>query len=198
MARLRLAVTMLLVLVGFGVACVVVDARAFGYDDASPVARTEIVAAGGSEAGPTRLSDVQEDAASPPTLAPGTSTTSSHAFLATEAAPFGEIGPAGNPGSLRTVIGKVEDLEAPGAIGSGERTLLDRLPDQGSPAANWAQNDGVPRQEMGRGMPIRDASVNPVTGALESNTGFLRAERYLLDSRGWTYDPKTTMWFPPG
>ena len=118
--------------------------------------------------------------------------------VATEAAPFGEIGPAGNPGSLRTVIGKTGDLEAPGAIGSGERTLLDRLPDQGSPAANWAQNDGVLRQEMGRGMPIRDASVNPVTGALETNTGFLRAERNLLDSRGWTYDPKTTMWYPPG
>ena len=96
------------------------------------------------------------------------------------------------------MIGKTGDLEAPGAIGSGERTLLDRLPDQGSPAANWAQNDGVLRQEMGRGMPIRDASVNPVTGALETNTGFLRAERYLLDSRGWTYDPKTTMWYPPG
>jgi hypothetical protein len=47
-------------------------------------------------------------------------------------------------------------------------------------------------------MPIQDASVNPVTGALESNTGFLRAERYLLDGRGWTYDPKTTMWYPPG
>jgi hypothetical protein len=117
---------------------------------------------------------------------------------ATEAGAFGEIGPAGNPGSQRTVIGKVGDLEAPGAVGSGERTLLDRLPDQGSPRANWAQNDGVLRQEMGRGMPIRDASANPVTGALESNTGFLRAERSLLQSRGWVFDPKTGLWSPPG
>ena len=127
----------------------------------------------------------------------GGSTTSSANFVATEAAPFGEIGPAGSPGSLRTVIGKTGDLEAPGAIGSGERTLLDSLPNQGSPRANWAQNDGVLRQEMGRGMPIRDASVNPVTGALETNTGFLAAERNLLQSRGWTFDPKTTMWSPP-
>ena len=96
------------------------------------------------------------------------------------------------------MIGKTGDLEAPGAIGSGERTLLDRLPDRGSPGATWAQNDGVLRQEMSRGMPIRDASVNSLTGALETNTGFLRAERNLLDSRGWTYDPKTTMWYPPG
>ena len=139
-----------------------------------------------------------ETAGSVGCLRPSQPAIASGSCVATKAAPFGEIGPAGNPGSLRTVIGKTGDLEAPGAIGSGERTLLDRLPDQGSPAANWAQNDGVLRQEMGRGMPIRDASVNPVTGALETNTGFLRAERNLLDSRGWTYDPKTTMWYPPG
>ena len=40
------------------------------------------------------------------------------------------------------------DLEADGAIGPGERSLLDRLPDQGSPRANWAQNEGVLRHEM--------------------------------------------------
>jgi hypothetical protein len=37
-------------------------------------------------------------------------------------------------------------------------------------------SDGVLRQEMSRGMPIRDASVDPATGQLVSNTGFLRAE----------------------
>jgi hypothetical protein len=50
---------------------------------------------------------------------------------------------------------------------------------------------------MARGVPIRDSVVNPVTGALENNAGFLRAERYLLQDRGWTYDPKTTLWSPP-
>ena len=90
------------------------------------------------------------------------------------------------------------DLQAPGALGPGERTLLDRLtPDLGSPQANWARNAGVLRDEMASGAPIRDASVNPVTGDLENDTGFLRAERYLLQDRGRTYDPKTTFWSPP-
>lgn len=102
------------------------------------------------------------------------------------------------PGASRTVIGKVADLEAPGALGQGEATLLDRLPNQGSPKANWEQNSGVLREEMGRGAPIRDASVNPQTGELLNNNGFLRAERNLLSSRGWSYDPKTRLWSPPG
>lgn len=49
------------------------------------------------------------------------------------------------------VIGKVADLERTGEIGAGERTLLDRLPNQGSPRANWKQNSGVLRQEMAAG-----------------------------------------------
>ena len=101
-------------------------------------------------------------------------------------------------GSGNLVIGKVADLQAPGALGPGERTLLDRLtPDLGSPQANWARNAGVLRDEMANGAPIRDASVNPVTGALQNDTGFLRAERYLLQDRGWAYDPKTTLWSLP-
>lgn len=62
-------------------------------------------------------------------------------------------------GPANAVIGKVGDLNAPGAIGDNEYTLLDQLPDQGSPHANWSQNSGVLRQEMGRGVPIRDASI---------------------------------------
>ncbi len=170
---------------------------AYAYD-ASTTARIHVHMIGGAEAGPARLSDVRDESARPSVDGRGTSTTPLARNNATKSVPFGEIGPAGNPGSLRTVIGKVDDLQAPGAIGSGERTLLDRLPNQGSPRANWAQNDGVLRQEMGRGMPIRDASIDPATGELVSNTGFLRAERNLLESRGWTYDPKTTMWYPPG
>lgn len=96
------------------------------------------------------------------------------------------------------MIGKVADLTPDGAIGPGERTLLDQLPDLGSPKANWSQNYCVLRNEMGRGLPIRDASVDPQTGELTNNTGFLRAERYTLQDRGWTYDPKLTLWLPPG
>jgi hypothetical protein len=83
-------------------------------------------------------------------------------------------------------------------FGQGERTLLDKLPNLGSPKANWSQNYGVLRQEMSRGLPIRDATVDPQTGELINNTGFLRAERYTLQDRGWIYDPKLTWWLPPG
>lgn len=27
---------------------------------------------------------------------------------------------------------------------------------------------------------------------------FLNAERNLLQTKGWTYDPKTTLWWPGG
>jgi hypothetical protein len=74
--------------------------------------------------------------------------------------------------------------------------LLDRLPNRGSPQANWRQNSGVLRSMMNRGMPIRDASVDGA-GNLLNNSGFLRAERNLLQSRGWVYDPNSTMWYPP-
>ena len=93
------------------------------------------------------------------------------------------------------VIGKVKDL---GSVGDSEYTLLDKLPDQGSPKANWQQNSGVLREEMSRGVPIRDASVDSATGERLDNTGFLRAERNLLQTKGWTYDPKTTLWSPGG
>jgi hypothetical protein len=92
-----------------------------------------------------------------------------------------------------TVIGKLDGLKN---LHAGEHTMLSRLPNRGSPQANWYQNSGILRQEMGRGLPIRDASVDSA-GNLINNTGFLRAERNLLQSRGWTYNPSTTMWHPP-
>ena len=91
-----------------------------------------------------------------------------------------------------TVIGKVADLKN---LPAGEQSLLSRLPDLGNPKANWMQNAGVLRQEMGLGRPLRDASVDS-TGMLINNTGFLRAERNLLRNHGWSYDPGTTMWYP--
>jgi len=87
------------------------------------------------------------------------------------------------------VIGKLADLKN---LGAGERTLLDRLPNLGNPKANWLQNSSVLRQEWRLGQPIRDASVD-ATGKLINNTGFLRAERNLLENQGWIYDPATTL-----
>ena len=75
----------------------------------------------------------------------------------------------------RTVIGRVKDLQD---LKPGERSLLGRLPDRGSPKANWHQNSGVLRGEMKRGLPIRDASPGDRGGQ------FLNAERNLLRDRG--------------
>jgi RHS repeat-associated protein len=96
----------------------------------------------------------------------------------------------------RLVIGKVGDLTKAGALGQGERSLLSELSNLGSPKANWLQNSSKLREAMQAGSPIRDATVNE-SGALINNTGFLRAERTLLQSRGWTYDAASTSWYPP-
>ena len=93
----------------------------------------------------------------------------------------------------RAVIGKLEDLES---VGEYEHTLLKHLPNQGSPRANWKQNSSVLRQEMRKGQPIRDSSAK-ADGTLDKNTGFLRAERNLLENHGWRYDPSTRTWNPP-
>ena len=91
----------------------------------------------------------------------------------------------------------MSDLTKSGAKRKGEYTVAEKLSDLGNPKANWTQNSSVLRQEMSRGVPIRDASVNPTTGALDSNNGFLKAERNLLGSKGWKYDPSTQYWYPP-
>jgi hypothetical protein len=93
-------------------------------------------------------------------------------------------------------IGKMADLDA-GSICEGETTLLPRMIGSlGSPAANWKRNASLLRAFMRTGAPIRDASVDAASGALRDNTGFLRLERNLLRSHGWTYDTYTHMWTP--
>jgi hypothetical protein len=78
------------------------------------------------------------------------------------------------------------------------------LPNLGSPKANYYQNMRVLRQEMQRGVPIRDASAMkpdsfPVPTALNPNRTvrqtFTGAERNLLTNRGWTFDGQ--YWNPP-
>jgi len=103
--------------------------------------------------------------------------------------------PEAEPAPPRTVIGKLGDLERPGVLRPGEERL--EFPDRGSARANWGQNAGRLRQVLRRGEPIRDATVDPKTGALQDNTGFLRAERNLMENQGWRYDPSTQLWNPP-
>jgi RHS repeat-associated protein len=95
---------------------------------------------------------------------------------------------AGAAKEATTVIGRVKDLKA---LGPGEKSLLARLPNLGSPKGNWQQNSGVLREEIRLGKPIRDASPGDTAGQ------FLNAERGLLRDRGWTFDPKTNFWNPP-
>jgi len=60
--------------------------------------------------------------------------------------------------------------------------------DQGSPKLNWKQNSGSLRREMGAGNSIFDSYRLP-NGNLIPTGGFLNAERSLLQSRGWIYNP---------
>jgi len=90
----------------------------------------------------------------------------------------------------RLVIGRGADLAKPGALKAGERALSwpSKMPNA---AAEWKINSGLLRQEMQRGLPIRDISPG--------NTGgmFLNAERNLLQNHGWTFDASTSLWMPP-
>lgn len=97
----------------------------------------------------------------------------------------------------RVVIGKMADITADGAIGPGERTILDQLPDLGTVEANWAQNERVLLQEMKSRNPIRDASLDSA-GNPGNNTGFLYFERATLIREGWTFNPSTSLGSPGG
>lgn len=97
----------------------------------------------------------------------------------------------------RVVIGKMADITADGALGPGERTLLDQLPKLSTEEAQWAQNERILLQEMKSGNPIRDATVDEF-GNPTNNTGYLERERVTFRREGWTYDPGTHLWSPGG
>ena len=84
----------------------------------------------------------------------------------------------------------------PGGWKDGDFML--HLPDQGSAKANWAQNAGRLREQMRQGNPIYDSYRDALTGQQIPTQGFLRAERNLLESRGWQYNPSTGAYHPPG
>ncbi len=106
-------------------------------------------------------------------------------------------GTTGNSGRL--VIGKLSDLGKPGTVRPGEFRLT--WQDRGNPKANWTGNSSRLRAAMSQEIPIRDASINPTTGALQNNTGFLRAERNMMQNAGWEYQFNATTgtgyWYPP-
>jgi RHS repeat-associated protein len=98
------------------------------------------------------------------------------------------LGGYGGGGGYTAVIGRTSSLQN---LRPGEQSLLTRLPNQGSPKANWQQNSGVLRQEMQQCKPIRDASPGDKAGP------FLNAERLVLQNHGWTFNPSTNYWIPP-
>lgn len=71
---------------------------------------------------------------------------------------------------------------------TGDRML--KMFDQGAPKLNWKQNSGFLRREMRLGNPIFDSYRYP-NGVQIPTRGFLNAERKLLESRGWIYNPST-------
>lgn len=71
------------------------------------------------------------------------------------------------------------------------------MPNRGNAKANWKQNSSLLREEMCKGNPIYDSHVDPKTGLQIEATGFLNAERNILDNQGWMYDSGTRANYPP-
>ena len=103
----------------------------------------------------------------------------------------------------RLVIGRMDDIKY---LYRAEYTLpgQNRLPNLGNPKANWIQNSMELRRDMGLRRPIRDASLPDSTPAptklFQERTirqTFTGAERNTLRNRGWTFDEKSKLWFPP-
>lgn len=61
-----------------------------------------------------------------------------------------------------------------------------------NPRADWHKNDGGLRKFMKQGMPIKDVAYGDNSGL------WLNAERNRLQSSGWTFNPETNFWYPPG
>jgi RHS repeat-associated protein len=92
------------------------------------------------------------------------------------------------------VIGKLKDVSKADGWRTGDHTP--NLPERGSTKANWQQNSSELRAAENNGKPIRDVSTD-ANGNLRDNSGFLKAERNLLENRGRIYDPKTNSWIKP-
>jgi hypothetical protein len=91
-------------------------------------------------------------------------------------------------------IGRLDDLQGI----PRNQTLLDDLPDLGSPRANYYQNSSVLRKALRDGFEIRDASafrpnseLAPTLLRPDRTVGqtFLGAERLILDNKGLQLSP---------
>lgn len=71
------------------------------------------------------------------------------------------------------------------------------LIDKGTAKLNWKQNSGLLRQAMSKRNPIFDSLVDPKTGLQIKTSGFLNAERNLLQNQGWRYNSTTRAYHPP-
>lgn len=71
------------------------------------------------------------------------------------------------------------------------------VPWRGDVQATWKENGRRLRVLMGDGQPIYDSYRDPATGMQIPTRGFLNAERYLLESRNWRYNPLTGAYHPP-
>lgn len=71
------------------------------------------------------------------------------------------------------------------------------LPNKSTPKDNWRQNSSRLREQMSKGALIYDSYRDPITGNQIPTGGFLRAERRLLESRGWQYNASTGAYHPP-
>lgn len=90
-------------------------------------------------------------------------------------------------------IGKMDDLQGI----PRSQTLLDDLPNLGSPKANYYQNSSVLRGAVRDGYQIRDASAyrpnwspDPTLLRPDRTVGqsFLGAERLIMDNKGFILD----------
>lgn len=101
---------------------------------------------------------------------------------------------SGNQGGLNLFKWGAEQTTKSTGWKAGDYML--HLPNKGTPKLNWKANYSALRREMRLGRPIFDSYRLPL-GNLIQTGGFLNAERYVLQSRGWIYKPSRGSWIPP-
>ncbi|MBB5352942.1 RHS repeat-associated protein [Haloferula luteola] len=109
-------------------------------------------------------------------------------------APGGGYGAAARNAPKVKYIGRLDDLKGI----PRNQTLLDDLPDLGSPRANYYQNSSILRKAVRDGYEIRDASAFRLNSELASTLlrpdrtvgqTFLGAERLILGNKGLRLSP---------
>ena len=104
------------------------------------------------------------------------------------------VAKSGSQGGLNLFKWGAQQTEKSTGWKAGDYML--HLPNKGTPALNWKANFGALRREMNLGKPIFDSYRLP-NGNLIPTSGFLNAERFVLQSRGWIYNSGQGAWLPP-